>query len=130
MRILFDHNVPVPLRYSLTEHEVATTADQGWDRLTNGKLLSAAEEAGFDMLLTADKGFQHQHNLTNRRIRIVVLRRGNWPDVKKVIPLIVDAVGRLYRAPAHWSNSTRRPVWAVATFGSSRGPDETIAYGH
>jgi len=27
----------------------------GWDRLTNGELLAAAEEAGFEVLLTTDK---------------------------------------------------------------------------
>jgi hypothetical protein len=52
MRILFDHNTPAPLRYSLNNYTVATTAECGWDRLTNGKLLDAAEKAGFDILLT------------------------------------------------------------------------------
>ncbi len=76
MRILFDHNTP----------------ELGWDRLTNGKLVDAAEEAQFDILLTADKGFQHQQNLTNRRIAIVILSRGNWPDVKTNIPNILSAI--------------------------------------
>jgi predicted nuclease of predicted toxin-antitoxin system len=92
MRILFDHNAPAPLRDSLRDHTVATTAEHRWQRLTNGKLLNAAEEAGFDILLTADKGFLHQQNLTHRRIAIVVLSRGNWPDVKLSIPKILDAV--------------------------------------
>jgi predicted nuclease of predicted toxin-antitoxin system len=92
MRILFDHNTPGPLRDSLRNYTVATTAERGWDRLTNGKLLDAAEEAGFEILLTADKGFQHQQNLTHRRIAIVILSRGNWPDVKMSIPEILDAV--------------------------------------
>jgi predicted nuclease of predicted toxin-antitoxin system len=92
MRILFDHNAPAPLRDSLPNHTVATTAERGWQRLTNGKLLDAAEEAGFDILLNADKGFLHQQNLTHRRIAIVILSRGNWPDVKMGIPQILDAV--------------------------------------
>jgi hypothetical protein len=40
----------------LTGHTVSTAAHEGWDRLQNGELLNAAEEAGFDVLLTADKG--------------------------------------------------------------------------
>ncbi len=92
MRILFDHNAPVPLRYSLLNYTVATTAERGWDRLSNGRLLDAAEEAGFDVLLTADKGFQHQQNLAHRRIAIVILSRGNWPDVKMNIPKILNAI--------------------------------------
>ena len=54
--------------------------------------MDAAEEAGFDILLTADKGFQYQQNLTHRRIAIVILSRGNWPDVKMSIPKILDAI--------------------------------------
>ena len=92
MRILFDHNTPLPLRYSLKTYEVATTAERGWERLTNGRLLDAAEEAGFDILLTADKGFQYQQNLMLRGIRIVILSHGNWPDVKMSIPKILDAL--------------------------------------
>ena len=57
MRVLFDHNTPVPLRYSLRNDTVATAGECGWDRLSNGNLLDAAERAGFDILLTADKGF-------------------------------------------------------------------------
>ena len=92
MRILFDHNAPAPLRDYLPNYTIATTAERGWQRLTNGRLLDAAEEAGFDILLTADKGFRHQQNLTHRRIAIVLLSRGNWPDVKMSIPRILDAI--------------------------------------
>jgi len=92
MRILFDHNTPVPLRYSLREHVVETTAERRWDRFSNGQLLAAAEEAGFDVLLTADKGFLHQQNLQSRRIALVILSRGNRPDVKLSIPRILDGI--------------------------------------
>ena len=93
MRILFDHNTPAPLRYSLRNFTVETTAERGWHRLKNGELLDAAEADGFDILLTADKGFEHELKLTGRRIAIVVLSRGNWPDVKMNIPKILDALG-------------------------------------
>jgi hypothetical protein len=77
----------------LRNFAVETAAERGWHRLTNGQLLDAAEAEGFDILLTADKGFQHQLNLRDRRIAIVVLGRGNWPDVKMNIPKIMDALG-------------------------------------
>jgi len=93
MRILFDHNVPVPLRYSFRNWPVETAGERGWQRLANGELLDAAEAEGFDILLTADKGFQHQLNLSDRRIGIVILSRGNWPDVKLNIPKILVSIG-------------------------------------
>jgi hypothetical protein len=35
----------------------------GWDRLTNGELLAAAESAGFDAMITADRNIRRQQNL-------------------------------------------------------------------
>ena len=45
---LFDQGTPVPIRRFLKEHTVQTTAQRGWDKLKNGELLKAAEDAGFD----------------------------------------------------------------------------------
>jgi hypothetical protein len=55
MRIVFDQATPVPIRPHLEGHIVRTAAQQGWDKLRNGDLLTAAEDAGFDLLLTTDK---------------------------------------------------------------------------
>jgi len=38
------------------------------DTLSNGDLLTVAEEAGFDLLLTTDKNIRNQRNLEGRRI--------------------------------------------------------------
>ena len=94
MRILFDNNTPAPLRYSLQNCTVETAAERAWHRLANGELLDAAEAEGFDILLTADQGFQHQLNLKNRVIAIVVLSRANWPDVRENISRIQAALGQ------------------------------------
>jgi hypothetical protein len=55
MRILFDQGTPVPLREFLQGHQVETAFERGWHRLKNSELLTAAEDAGFDVLLTPDK---------------------------------------------------------------------------
>ncbi len=55
MRILFDHGTPAPLIQFLEGHAVTKAKDMGWDRISNGALLAAAEEAGFEVLLTTDK---------------------------------------------------------------------------
>jgi hypothetical protein len=41
--------------------------------LVNGELLKAAEEAGFEVLLTTDKNMAAQQNLTKHTIAIVAL---------------------------------------------------------
>ncbi|HYN03979.1 MAG TPA: hypothetical protein VE359_16135 [Vicinamibacteria bacterium] len=45
MRILLDHGTPAPLRRALAGHSVATAYEKGWATLTNGALLTAAEDA-------------------------------------------------------------------------------------
>jgi hypothetical protein len=62
MLILFDHSTPAPLRTYLKEHAVTEARDRGWDRLSNGDLLDAAEAAGFEVLVTADKNIRYQQN--------------------------------------------------------------------
>jgi hypothetical protein len=41
-----------------------------WDRLENGALLTAAEEAEFEVFLTADKNLRYQQNLATRKIAV------------------------------------------------------------
>jgi len=60
--------------------------------LTNGELLIAAEEAGFDVLLTTDKSLRYQQNLKARGIAIVVLGKGRWRLIRPVISSVVNAV--------------------------------------
>ena len=79
MRILFDQGAPVPLRHALVAHDVETAWQRGWSELSNGDLLSAAEAAGFDLLITTDLNLRYQQNLSDRRIAILVLMVANWP---------------------------------------------------
>ncbi len=44
MKILLDHNLDRRLKNYLTEHETATTQDQGWADVLNGELLTLAEK--------------------------------------------------------------------------------------
>lgn len=71
MLILFDHGTPRSIARWLHGHTVVEAFARGWDRLSNGALLKAAEEAGFDLLLSTDKNIQYQQNLKGRRIAVV-----------------------------------------------------------
>lgn len=92
MKILFDQGTPAPLKLYLTNHDVATAAQQGWSDLSNGDLISAAEQAGFDVIVTTDRNLLYQQNLSARQIAIAVVLQSAWPilklraeDVAKVI---------------------------------------------
>jgi|ERR1039458_3514593 hypothetical protein len=92
MRIIFDQATPVPIRPYLGGHMVRTAAQQGWDKLRNGDLLTAAEEAGFDILLTTDKNIRYQQNLAGRKIAIVVLGQQQWPKLRPHVQRVIEAV--------------------------------------
>jgi hypothetical protein len=92
MLVLLDENLPHTLRLLITGHDVRTVDFQGWKSFTNGALLQAAEDAGFEVILTADKNIQYQQNLQSRRIAIVVLSSNEREVVVKSIALIVSAI--------------------------------------
>jgi hypothetical protein len=71
--VLFDHGTPKGLARLLPEHTVHTAQSRGWDTLSNGALLNAAEQAGFELLLTTDRRIRYQQNLQSRRIALLVL---------------------------------------------------------
>ena len=72
---------------------------QGWDRLENGELLSAAEAAGFEVLLTTDKNIRYQQNIQKRKIAVVALGQGRWTLIKSHISEIVAAVDKAKPGP-------------------------------
>ena len=92
MLILFDHVTPKGIARSLPGHIVTKAKDRGWDTLSNGDLLATAEQAGFDVLVTADKNMRYQQNLEGRRIALVVLSTPQWPVVKLHLEKIAAAV--------------------------------------
>jgi alkanesulfonate monooxygenase SsuD/methylene tetrahydromethanopterin reductase-like flavin-dependent oxidoreductase (luciferase family) len=64
MRVLLDEDIPRPVRRILVGHDVRTTQQMGWAGYANGRLLQAAERAGFDVVITGDQNFVLQQNLT------------------------------------------------------------------
>ena len=92
MRILFDHNTPRGIAQHLVGHTVTKAKERGWDRLTNGDLLAVAEQAGFDLLLTADKNMRYQQNLSGRTIALVVLGKSPWPLVRAHLDKVAAAL--------------------------------------
>lgn len=92
MLILFDHVTPSGIARFLPAHTVTKAKDRGWDTLTNGDLLTEAERAGFDVLLTADKNMRYQQNLRGRRIAIIVLSTPQWPVVRLYVERVAAAV--------------------------------------
>jgi hypothetical protein len=91
--VLFDHGTPTGPARALSEHTVHTAQSRGWDTLSNGELLDAAEEAGFAVLLTTDRRIRYQQNLRLRRLALVVLTGSTrWSHVHEHADRIAAAV--------------------------------------
>ena len=58
----------------------------------NGALLEVAEEAGFELFITADQELSYQQNLTGRKIALVVLSTNNWSFIKAHVAEIIAAI--------------------------------------
>jgi len=74
MRVLLDNGVPRGVARYLTSHS------------------DAAEQAGFEVMVTTDKNIRYQQNLKARKLSLIVLEHAQWPMVKLVVENIVDAV--------------------------------------
>jgi predicted nuclease of predicted toxin-antitoxin system len=84
MKIIIDESVPQKLRLLIEEdNTVVTVAFQGWSGMKNGDLLAAAEEAGFELFITADQEIRYQQNLAGRKLAVMMLSSNNWEYIKK-----------------------------------------------
>lgn len=106
MRILLDESVPRGLKGLLADHEVRTVTERGWQSFRNSMLLELAQES-FDVLVTADQGFEHEQNLESFSIGVVILvaRSNRLVDYEPLAPalrLAVDEVpaGQLRKVAA------------------------------
>jgi hypothetical protein len=99
-RILLDENMPVGVRNQLPGFVVATVPEMGWAGLSNGDLLAAAEQAGFEVLVTGDKNIPHQLTLTKSKLAVVILGTTHWPTIRANPQPVREAVERT--APASY----------------------------
>jgi len=98
MRLLIDECLPRALKQLLLGHECLTVREVGWSGKTNGELLTLAE-ASFDVLVTIDQNLQHQQDLTNRSISVLVFvaRSNQIEDLVPAIPAALSALQNMRR---------------------------------
>ena len=95
MRILLDECIPRKLKNSFYSHECR--AVPGWAGKKNGELLTLAETAGFQVLITIDRGIEYQQNLNPRSIAVVMIRTksNRLVDLLPHVPEILKVLGSL-----------------------------------
>ena len=96
MKVLLDECVPVQVRHALPGHEVTSVPKLGWGSISNGDLLHAAERAGFDLFIIADKNLRYQQNLAGRRLAILELWTNHRPTLERHFERIRAAAERIF----------------------------------
>ena len=92
VRIILDQNTPLGLRRALQGYEVVPARSMGWASIENGELIRAAEEAGFEILITCDRNIRYQQRLTGRKIALIELTTTNWPVIRPHLANVLAAV--------------------------------------
>jgi len=82
------------LRHHFAGHECQTCRYAGLSGLANGALLAAADQAGFEVLITVDQNMPYQQSLRGRAISLVVLRAltTNLDDLVTLLPDVLNAL--------------------------------------
>lgn len=94
MRILIDECIDEAFRHSFPDHDCQTARYAGLAGLRNGELLLAAEQAGFEVLVTVDHGIRFQQNLTGRKLAALILRplSNRLKDLLPLVPACLDCL--------------------------------------
>ena len=91
--------------------------------MKNGVLLSKAEASGFTLLVTGDQNLEHQQNMANRKLGIVVL--GSISNaIEDLLPLVPKVLVAIDRCNQHKSGELRAPS---ASEGQLPNPSSNIA---
>ena len=94
MRVLLDECLPVRLRHEFAGHDAATVRYMDWTSQKNGNLLSQMLQAGFEVLVTADRHLVEQQEIAAAGIAVVVVHApsNRTPDLKPSMPHVRAAL--------------------------------------
>ncbi len=108
MRVVIDASIDPRLVEAFVGHDVQTLFDLGWQHLKDNVLVRQLE---CDVFVTADRGFEHQHNLKSLSFGIVVLHvaRNKIDFYRPLFPELRNAI------------ATVRPGHVVHVSGSAAG---------
>ena len=97
MKLLLDECVPRKLKHLLAGHDCRTASEAGYAGKQNGELLVLAERAGFDALLTLDRGIVKQQNLAGRNISLILLRvrSSRLSQIRPLVPALIELLARI-----------------------------------
>lgn len=93
MKVLLDECLPKKLTREVQADVIKTVPEMGWSGTKNGALLRLAERE-FDVFLTNDQNLEHQQNLKQLDLSVVVLvaPTNDIEDLKPLMPAANEAL--------------------------------------
>lgn len=75
-------------------HDCRTVPEAGLAGKRNGELISLAEELGYEIFLTMDKGVEYEQNLQHRKLAIIILRAKS-NRLADLLPVLPDCLAQI-----------------------------------
>ncbi len=97
MKLLLDENLPHKIRTLLPGHECLTVRYMGWSGIENGELLRVAQAAGFDALVTNDRGLEYEQNPKALPLAVLILisKDNKRATLEGLVPKLTEALSAL-----------------------------------
>ena len=95
MKRLLDESIPRTLaRHFPDTFDIRTVVQMGWSGTASGALLALAAQAGFDALITANRGIAYQQNPETLPLRVVIMvaRRTRVHELQPLVPRVIEAL--------------------------------------
>jgi hypothetical protein len=97
VKLLLDENLPHRLRHEPPGHECVTVTYMKWNGTLNGELLRRAAAAGFDALITNDRGLEYEQDPQTLPLAVVVLLSPSSviDDLRPLLPALRGSLEHL-----------------------------------
>src|SRR4051812_49076009 len=94
MRVVIDASIDPRLVEAFPDHDVHTLFDLGWHKLKDHVLVKQLER---DVFITADRGFEHEHDLKTLSFGIVIVHviRNEITFYRPLFPELLNAVATI-----------------------------------
>ena len=83
MKVLLDEMLPIGVREFLPSHEVESASHAGLAGISNGEMIRRAIDAGFDVIVTLDRGISHQQNLAQSGVAFVLIPHNDVDRIRR-----------------------------------------------
>ena len=85
MRVLLDECLPRPLTRDLVGHDIWTVAEMGWSGQPDGALLGLMAANGFEVLVTVDRNFRYQQQVTTIAVIVLIAVSNRYAALRPLV---------------------------------------------